>query len=55
MYSASAAIREIFVCRELCQNMWQLAYMITIPVCDMTFSASSAFASFHPPVKSAST
>ena len=55
MYSASAVLRAISVCRELRQNMGQLAYMITIPVRDMTVSASSAFFSCHPPAKSAST
>ena len=30
MYSASAVLSAIFVCRELRQNMGQLAYMITI-------------------------
>ena len=43
MYSASAVLSAIYVCRELRQNMGQLAYMITIPVCDMTLSVSSAF------------
>ena len=55
MYSGSAVLSAISVCRELRQNMGQLAYMITIPVRDMTLSASSAFAYFHPPAKSAST
>ena len=55
MYAASAVLSEIFVCRELRQNMGQLAYMITIPVRDMKLSVSSAFASYHPPAKSAST
>ena len=49
MYSASAVLRAISVYRELRQNMGQLAYMITIPVRDMTLSASSEFASCHPP------
>ena len=55
MYSASAVLSAIFFCRELRQNMGQLAYIITIPVRDMTLSALSAFASYHPPAKSAST
>ena len=55
MYSASAVLRAISVCRELRQNMVQLAYMITIPVRDMKLSALSAFASWYPPTKLAST
>ena len=55
MYSASVVLSAISVCRELRQNIEQLAYMITIPVLNMTLSASSAFASCHPPAKSEST
>ena len=42
MYSASTVIREIAICKELRQNIGQLAYMMTIPVRDMAFSASLA-------------
>ena len=45
MYSSSAVLGAISVCRELRQNMGQLAYMITIPVCGMMLSELSAFAS----------
>ena len=55
IYLASAVLRAITVCRKLRQNVGQLAYTITIPVRDMTLSASSALASCHPPAKSAST
>ena len=41
MYSASTVLSAISICRELRQNMGQLAYTITIPVHDMTFSVLS--------------
>ena len=43
VYSASAVLSTISVCRELRQNIGQIAYMITILVRDMTLSALSAF------------
>ena len=55
MYSASDVLSAIYVCRELSQNIGQLAYIIIIPVRDMTLPASSALASCHPPANSAST
>ena len=55
MYSASAVLRAIYVCNELRQYMGQFAYMMTISVRDITFSASLDSACFQPPAKYAST
>ena len=55
MYFASAVLRAISVCNELCQYMGQFAYTMTIPVCDITFSASLESACCQPPAKSTST
>ena len=55
MYSASAVLRAISVCKELRQYFWQLEYMMTIPVHDMTLSALLASAYIYPPEKSVST
>ena len=54
-YSAAVVFRAIPICKELRQNIGQLAYMITIPVCDTALSASLASACYHPPEKYAST
>ena len=55
MYSASEVLRAVSVCNDLCQYMGQFAYMMTIPVRDITFSELLESAWCQPPAKSAST
>ena len=54
MYFASAVLRAISVCNELRQYMGQFAYMMTMPVRDIKFSASLESAYCQSPAKSAS-
>ena len=55
MYYVSATLKDISICNVQHQNMGQLAYLTTIPVCDKTWSALSESACCQPPAKSAST
>ena len=54
MYSAPAVLRAIFVCNEMREYMGQFAYMMTIPVHNITFSASLECACCQPTSKYAS-
>ena len=40
IYSTSTLLWVIYVCKELRQKIGKLAYIMTIPACDMKLSAS---------------